>query len=488
MIISYLGIILGYLNKGLLFLIILSTEEIGLISLIVSLGLLFAQLANLGTVYTTWKFFPFFNNPKKRHHGFLPLMLLIMTAGVAAFSLLYVVLEGTIKETYIERSPLFTTYFYWVLPIGIFYVLYLVLDVYLKSFYKNVVSVIAMDVVLRFGLTIFLMLKWFDIIDFHLFVVANSLLYIIPPVILLIYLYYLKELNLSFSSIKIPKKFQKIILQFSAYSYVNTLGMVLVNSLDIIMIAQFIGLEATGVYTIVVFLTSALQVPYRSIIRVSSPLVADHWKRREMDEMTELYRKVSSVSLLIGLISFILIWLNIDFLFTFLKPEYADGVWVFFCLMIGRLVDMYSGLNGAIFVTSKKYKYEVYFVLFLIGAVYLLNLLLIPWWGIIGAAISTSLAMILYNFGRLIFVWLQYKIHPFERNQFIVIGLAVVTLITGVLVGHLIENHWLQLVVEIALTGALFILPIYVFSLEPESISYVKNGWRFFKSKVGLTK
>ena len=46
MLISYVGIGLGYVNKGLLFLLILSTEQIGLINLIVGVGILFAQLSN----------------------------------------------------------------------------------------------------------------------------------------------------------------------------------------------------------------------------------------------------------------------------------------------------------------------------------------------------------------------------------------------------------------------------------------------------------
>lgn len=69
-VISYLGILIGYLNKGVLFLIILSTAQIGLINLIISIGTLFAQLANLGTIYSTWKFFPFVRNDEKNTTGF----------------------------------------------------------------------------------------------------------------------------------------------------------------------------------------------------------------------------------------------------------------------------------------------------------------------------------------------------------------------------------------------------------------------------------
>jgi hypothetical protein len=50
MLISYLGLFLGYINKAFLFLLILSTEQIGLVNLIFSLGILFAQLSNLGMV------------------------------------------------------------------------------------------------------------------------------------------------------------------------------------------------------------------------------------------------------------------------------------------------------------------------------------------------------------------------------------------------------------------------------------------------------
>ena len=90
MVISYVGLVLGYLNKGLLFILLFSATEIGLINLIVSIGTLFAQLANLGAIYTVWKFFPFFKNPEKKHFGFLPFMLLLVLCGILVFTILYI--------------------------------------------------------------------------------------------------------------------------------------------------------------------------------------------------------------------------------------------------------------------------------------------------------------------------------------------------------------------------------------------------------------
>ena len=58
--ISYIGLVLGYINKAFLFILFLTTVEIGLVNLLTTTGLLFAQLSNLGSIYVTWRFFPFF--------------------------------------------------------------------------------------------------------------------------------------------------------------------------------------------------------------------------------------------------------------------------------------------------------------------------------------------------------------------------------------------------------------------------------------------
>lgn len=482
--ISYVGILIGYVNKGVLFLIVLSTAQIGLINLIVSIGTLFAQLANLGAVYVAWKFFPFFRNESNNHHGFLSFLLVIVGIGTTFYTLLYILFKDQIGQGYIEKSPMFLDYYYWTLPIGIAFVFFMVLEMYLRSLYKNVISVFAYEVVLRGATTVILVLKWLNVISFDLFVALHSLLYVIPTTILFVYLKRTHQLNFGISTIKISKRFRKILFYFSSFSYVNTLGAVLVSSLDVLMIAQFVGLKATGVFTTVVFLTSVLQVPYKSIIRVSAPLVSDYWKHRKIAEMKELYTKVSSVCLVIGLAMFLVCWVNIDFLFSFIKAEFREGIWVFLFIMIGKLIDMYFGLNGAIFNTSKKYRYDLIFTMGLILGVITLNYVMIPRWGMIGAAVSTTIAQLVYNFGRLIFIWKVYRLHPFSSNQFVVIGLALVTLFAAYFTQGLINNKWIQFLLESTLVMLLFIAPIYFFNIEKETVSYIKKAFGFVRSKI----
>lgn len=484
MMVSYVGIILGYLNKGLLFLIILSPSQIGLVNLILTVGLLFSQFSNLGTSYTTWRFLPFFKNDKNNNHGFLTFILNVVLVGLALTTFLYLLFSTQIQEQYAQRSKEFVDYYYWVIPIGIGTVIFMTLESYLRGFYKNVVPVIINDIVLRGLLTILLILLWVNSITFHQFVIAHSIIYLLPMILLIFYLVYLKQFHISWKSISISRRFKKIILDFSIFNYLNTLGVSLVNSLDIIMIAWFVGLDGTGVYSTILFLTSAIQVPYRSIVRISSPLLADYWKSRDLVRMKALYTDVSSVSLILGLSAFCVLWMNIDLLFSFLKPEFRDGIWVFFFLMLGKMLDMFFGLNGMIFSTSKKYKYDLVFTTLLIGIVYVLNLLLIPSFGIIGAAISTGIALVCYNIGRVVFVWKIFHIHPFTKNQFIVIGFALLTLFLGQGLIMLVDNLWLRLAIDLAIFAVAFILPIFVFKLDKQTINFAINGWSFLLKKL----
>lgn len=316
-IISYLGLIIGYVNKGVLFLIFLTTEQIGLLSLIVAVGLLLAQFSNLGMSYTVWRFFPFFRNKEKRNYGFFQFSLLITLIGVLIFTFLAILLKEPITSFYLEKSKEFETYYYWIIPIGTSFAFFLTFDVFLRGLNKNVISAVATELVIRLFVTvciIFFALGW---INFYQLLILHSASYLIPTLVLGLQLFMNKELHWRLSDIAIPQRFKRIMLSYSIYTYINFIGAIMVVSLDTIMVASMIGLDATGVYSTTIFIVSGLLIPYKTLIRISSPLVAKYWKERDFTRMKELYTRISSVSLVIALITFLVFWINRVELFHF---------------------------------------------------------------------------------------------------------------------------------------------------------------------------
>jgi O-antigen/teichoic acid export membrane protein len=481
---SFIGLVLGYLNKGILFILLFSTAQVGVINLLLNVGLLFAQFANLGTTYSTWRFFPFFRNREKQHYGFLLANSLLVAMGILLFGALLYGLQDIVLDTYREKSALFTTYFYLILPLGVALVYFQLFENYLRGMQQNILPVFLQEVVLRFCTTILLLLYWFKLLNFDEFIWSYILLHFIPTFYLFIFLFRKRELTLRISHIQIPKKFRGIMLSYTGFSYVNALATLLVISMDALMIAKFRGLSETGIYTTMLFLISAVIFPYRAILRVATPLVALQWKERNKSGMQDLYQKSSSIGLLLSLIGFLAIWVVIDEIFVFI-PAYATGKWVFFFLMMGRIVDMYFGLNAVIFSTSKKYRIDLFFTLFLILGVYLVNLWLIPIYGMVGAAISTSAAYLLYNIFRGYYIYSAYGLNPYTKRQLYLIANALSVFLFFTLFNTWFTNNFqiqpfLSFVVKEILLFIVLILPIYFWKLEPESVAYfdqIKNKW-----------
>src|SRR5690606_3892313 len=96
-ILSYVGIVLGYFNKGFLFLLLMTTDQVGLVNLLIAVGILLAQLSNLGSIYAIWKFFPFFRNVEKKHYGFLLMNMILVSLGLLLCIICVVLFQNQIS-------------------------------------------------------------------------------------------------------------------------------------------------------------------------------------------------------------------------------------------------------------------------------------------------------------------------------------------------------------------------------------------------------
>jgi O-antigen/teichoic acid export membrane protein len=107
--------------------------------------------------------------------------------------------------------------------------------------------------------------------------------------------------------------------------------------------------------------------------------------------------------------------------------------------MIGRLADMASGLNNELISISKYYKFNFRVSVLLLIMVIVFNRMLIPIYGVYGAAAGTTLSLIIFNTIKMIFLKHKMQLQPFNKNSLVVIigGLAV--LIVSWLIPYIIN-------------------------------------------------
>lgn len=100
-----------------------------------------------------------------------------------------------------------------------------------------------------------------------------------------------------------------------------------------------------------------------------------------------------------------------------MKPEYASAKWVIIILGAARLFSMSFGINHSILVITKFYRAETFLAILLLVLVVITNLILIPLYGIIGAAIGTAIAITVFNILLYLFIEVKYKLKPFSINS-----------------------------------------------------------------------
>ena len=87
-IITYIGVLIGFVSLMFIQPKFLTPEELGLTRILLAAASLIATLLPLGVSSVTTKYFPYFRNAEKKHHGYFGLMLIFPLVGTALCGIL----------------------------------------------------------------------------------------------------------------------------------------------------------------------------------------------------------------------------------------------------------------------------------------------------------------------------------------------------------------------------------------------------------------
>ena len=278
---SYTGTALGFLITGLLLPNFFSTTEVGLLRVLISYGILFAQFANLGLSSVTVKVFPFFRDQENKHSGFLGFTLLIGLFGVIISTALFFGLKPLLLENAQDKSELFVTYANYVLPLILFTLLFNLFDTYYRVLYNAVKGIFYKEVVQRVLILLVVLAYYFKFIDFHSTVIFYVLANILPTVFILGVILRDKLFFIIPSATLFKKKFLKEFFSVAIFGFMNSFSGVLALNIDIIMISTFVGLSATGIYSITFFFGALIVSVVSVLLTIFLGDEDDHKKKQK---------------------------------------------------------------------------------------------------------------------------------------------------------------------------------------------------------------
>ncbi len=486
-IILYAGTALGFLNLGILFQRFLTTEEIGFFSLMIALSLLYTQMASLGISNIIPKYFPYYRTDDKRHGGFASFVLIWCLVGFVVLTVFFLLFRNSIMAHYRHEKGalLLVKYYYYLIPISFLTTIYGALESMGSTMFKNILPSFLREIFLRVFTLISVVLIAVTLIDYHDFLVIYIAANLIMVFILGYYIYKSRDFKLAPISKKIFQNKNKFI-KYGLFTVLSSSSFVLIQNLDILMLTTITAdLKLVGIYATFFSIAVVISLPAKALSRTSLQIISQSWADNDLTKISKIYHKTSVVQMLIGCLLFIGLVINRPFVMWVLhKPEYADYFNVFIVVGLAFLADMTGGINGYILNVSKYYKWTTY----LIGASVIfcgvMNWILIPRIGIMGAAMAYFLTMVLLNFMYWLFLKIKFDLQPFNKTHFLILIISLITFCAGWFMPTL-SNFWVDMIVRSGLVGLIYISAAYALNIS-EDINLVINKVLKISKESGL--
>jgi O-antigen/teichoic acid export membrane protein len=424
---SYAGVIIGFLNMGILAPRIFTSEQIGLTQVMLSIATIISQLGNLGFIDLSNRLFPWFRDSSNHNKGFLGLGLLITTAGTLIVTLLLIFNLDLVVNSYSEKVSLLNEYSALIPLLLILSIWFSFFDNYVKILYNAVLGTFLRDLLVRIFNLALILLFFFRIIDFDLYVLLYVLNQGLPPlIVLVIYMHRRSELVPGKFWLWMDRGMVRQIVSLSFYGIVVGISGIAISNIDKVLINYFMGLEEVGIYTISFFFATIIMIPGRSLGKIAIPVIADAWKRNDLKMISDIYSKSCLNQIAVGVLLVSGIIGNLNNIYRILPQEYSGGEWIIILISLANFVSNATGASIYILGSSEYYRYQTYLMLFLIALILLSNFLLIPAMGIEGAALASLISMIISSVLRVYLIYLKTGLWPFRMKDLLLILSGVI--------------------------------------------------------------
>ncbi|MDD4150021.1 MAG: polysaccharide biosynthesis C-terminal domain-containing protein [Bacteroidales bacterium] len=471
---SALGALIGFVNIALIMPQIFSTAEIGLTNLLISISAIFGQIGTLGFLNVTVKLFPFFRDSKNKNNGFLFLLLSVGTLGFIICAIAYYIWKPYLVSTNIDSSPLFAEYIYLLLPLIFISIFYLLIDTYNRVLFNASFGIFVKEFLLRILNLVGIILFYFNVFDFNAFIIYYTLAYGVPVLLICLLLLSKNHISLKPSFAFLNKKFIREITSVSAFGIISGFSAIAIYQIDRYLVNHYCDLSATGVYSTAFFFGTIILLPARALIRISSSIIAENIKADKWETIKIIYKQSTHNLLLLSILIFIIIWGNINNIMQFLPPVFETGRYVILLISLAFVVQSVSSISGTIIQYSKYYRQHSYLMLILIFLIVTLNILLLPSYGIIGAAMASFIAFIALGVIQIIFVQVKFNAQPYNYKHLVMVLTGGFSYFISSLIPPL-NSLIFDLIIRSGVLLVLYTAPLLLAGYSPETIDMLKK-------------
>lgn len=232
--------------------------------------------------------------------------------------------------------------------------------------------------------------------------------------------------ELVFNKLFFPVGWEKIVL-YSLPLMPTAITLIGFNYVDIIMLNIYVNPSKVGEYAASARLSFFFATLFPSITLIFAPLIAGQHGKNNLENIEMLFKAMVRwvCYMALPVLVFFLI-ANKEIMLIFGKEFTKDGPIVLTILMSGHIFEFISSGTGIILtMTGHQYKELINYLASVLLNI-LLNIILIPSYGLIGAAAATTLSRLIITAVRLYIIFYIFRIQPFTKKLSAAFGISFI--------------------------------------------------------------
>ncbi len=440
---TVIGLFFGFLAQ-ILIARFYSPEEYGLFNLFFTVLSIFSSIGVLGLRNGISRYIGYYLGSKESEHinSVEGWGLLIGTIGGISFGAILYVSAPWIGPLFSE-SPAFVDYLRIAALAMPFYVLLIVLTSIFRGFQRTREQILFFDLgknavfLLLSGIIGFMALPFVGII-WAMFLAITLMMVTLT----IYYLQKRKDLFDTAKRISLEMDMGKKIILFSIPLVIVDIMYKVLGWTDTLMIGYFITDADVGFYNVAKILATTISIASGVAHFIYTPLVAGLYAQKKFKENDVIYTTLTKWLCFISLpITLLLIFFPNEIIDIFFGIDYADSVIPLQILAIIYFINILMGPNGATLTAYGKTNFLMYATSASGGFNIALNVLLIPIYGIIGAAIATGISILSINVIRVYKLKAISGVHSLKSATLKPVVLTVLVSVLLALILGLVPVH-----------------------------------------------
>jgi O-antigen/teichoic acid export membrane protein len=333
--------------------------------------------------------------------------------------------------------------------------------------FNSIKGIAAKEVYQRLVVIAALLLYFFSMVDFTGLVWLYVGAYAFPVIQMIYSLIREKKFFIKPNKSFFTPELRREIINVGVFGILASFSARLVQHIDIIMVNEYLGLSDTGVYTISFYFGTLILIPMRTMMKIGSTVVSEAWKANDLKTISDVYTKSSLTLSVIGMLFLIGIWGNIDNIFQLVGKDYSAGKYVILFISLANLSDVFMGISGSIIVNSKYYRWQTYILFTFSILLIVTNVLLIPVYGIAGAALASLISKIIMNLMKYLFIYLRFNMQPFALKHIWLIFTGIAAWYVSTFIPAF-SSFYFDIIIRSAAISVVFLIPVYYLNISSD--------------------